>query len=432
MAAPLTAREARVRPERIRLLDVDADRIASDITGLDAYRCVRVLVRLHGAPVAMVDVPVRDGTCTAVDLEAAVRAALAGRRAHDDRPERTDRAETPGAGSRSTAPAGATLPPLTVAVCTRDRPDDLADCLDALLRLDYPDLEILVVDNAPATQATADVCAARAGVRRVVEPRPGLDWARNRAVLEASGDIIAFTDDDARADPDWARNIVAPFVADPHVMAVAGLIVPLELETPAQILFEEYGGLSGGFAPITLRPGADWGVRGVWHYALMAPHGSGANMAFRRSVFASTGWFDPALDVGTPTNGGGDTEMLFRVMAHGHALAYEPRAIVRHRHRRDLAGLRRQVAGWGSGLFAFLMRSMTARPAASWVLGLVGMRSLAHQAVRLVRPGGIPRSLILTELRGVAESPARYLLARSRARSIERRFGPQEPGGTVR
>jgi hypothetical protein len=60
------------------------------------------------------------------------------------------------------------------------------------------------------------------------------------------------------------------------------------------------------------------------------------------------------------------------------------------------------------------------------------MRSLAHQAMRLVRPGGIPRSLILTELRGVAESPARYLLARSRARSIERRFGPQEPGGKVR
>ena len=86
------------------------------------------------------------------------------------------------------------------------------------------------------------------------------------------------------------------------------------------------------------------------------------------------GLFDPALDVGTPANGGGDLEMFFRVLKSGHALVYEPAAMVRHRHRRDYASLREQLASNGVGFYAYLVRTGAGvsrrafRGSASWPL----------------------------------------------------------------
>lgn len=396
---------------RVRILEADVGQPLEDIHGLDDHSSARVLVRRRGRPIAFVRVGIRDGVCRAADILAAL----------PDDAGSTDEAasDTPLAGEGR-------LPTLTVAVCTRDRPEELEGCLDALRRVDYPGLDVLVVDNAPSDDRTARLCGAFAGVRYRVEPRPGLDWARNRAILESASEILAFTDDDARPDPDWARRLVEPFLENPRIMAVAGLVIPLELETDAQVMFEEYGGLSGGIDPIRLVPAPDWGVRGLWHCALMAPHGSGANMAFRRSAFDAVGVFDPALDVGTPTGGGGDTEMLFRVLANGYGMAYEPRAIVRHRHRRDEAGLRRQITGWGSGFTAVLLRGMHTWPRGAWVLALVGLRGLLQQGLRLIRPGPLSRGLVLAELRGVAAGPWRYVSARRRAAEIARRFGPQD------
>ena len=86
-------------------------------------------------------------------------------------------------------------------------------------------------------------------VRYVREPRPGLDWARNRAIAEARGDVIAFTDDDVAVDPGWIRALVAAFGSDETVAAVTGLVLPAELETEAQVLFERYRSFSRGFVP---------------------------------------------------------------------------------------------------------------------------------------------------------------------------------------
>jgi O-antigen biosynthesis protein len=411
MAAPITLRTGPKSDqpfEPIRLLHIELTQRLQDTTGLEGYRSARALVRDHGAPVGCVDVEVRHDTCHADDIRAAV-----------------DRA---GLGQRRAAPADewrGPWPRVTAAVCTRGRPVDLKQCLTHLVRVDYPDLEILVVDNAPEDGANAAICAAYPRVRHVVEPRPGLNWARNRAVLEATGEIIAFTDDDVRVETGWVRELVTPLLQESSTMAVAGLGVPLEIETPAQLLFEDFGGVSGGFDRIHMRGGADWGVRGTWHYGLMAPHGSGANMAFRRTVFDEIGMFDPALDVGTPANGGGDTEMLFRVLMHGHGMVYEPRAVIRHRHRRDFAGVKRQISGWGSGMYALLTRSILAFPRAWWVLVLLGVRGIAQLLVALLRPQGLPRRLLLTQLGGALTGPLRYFQARLQARTIERRFGPQ-------
>lgn len=84
-------------------------------------------------------------------------------------------------------------------------------------------------------------------MRYVCEPLPGLDNARNRAALTAHGEIVAYTDDDVVVDVNWVRGLAEVFVLDVDVTAVTGLVLPLELETESQALFEEYGGFSRGF-----------------------------------------------------------------------------------------------------------------------------------------------------------------------------------------
>lgn len=303
--------------------------------------------------------------------------------------------------------------PITVAVCTRNRAAQLADCLDAIAALDYPAalLDVVVVDNAPIDESTRQAVLRHRGVRYVCEPAPGLDRARNRAVREARGDVIAYTDDDVRVDAGWVKAIARAFEDEPHAMAVTGLVVPDELDTPAQLLFERYGGFGRGFQRAVYR--VPDGVGAVRLFGGTGRFGTGANMAFRRTFFDRHGVFDPALDVGTPANGGGDLEMFLRVLKHGHALVYEPAAIVRHRHRRSYAELRRQIANNGVGFYAYLVRTARAYPEergpvvrlAIWWLWWWNVRRLI---AGLFRRGNVPLDLIIAELSGSLAGLSRY------------------------
>ena len=324
---------------RIKLVDIELSRPPTDIEGLDGYVALEALVRLHGTPIGYVQMPVIGGRCTA----AAIRKTILDQHSWAIiRHLVSDGLATPQTDGLRIADLvnvphpvyNGPFPLVTVAVCTRDRTADLALCLDALDRLDYPALDLLVVDNAPSSDATERlVRTTYPNVRYVREPRPGLNWARNRAIIEARGEIIAYTDDDVVVDPGWARALASVFAENPDVMAVTGLVVPYELETEAQLFFEWYGGFGRGFERKWYRLHREkrhrWGNLGTGQF------GTGANMAYRRSLFDQIGYFDPALDVGTVTNGGGDLEMFFRVLKEGHTLVYEPGAIVRHRHRRD-------------------------------------------------------------------------------------------------
>lgn len=326
------------------------------------------------------------------------------------------------------------LPLVTVAVCTRDRPDRIAGCLDAIAALDYPAdrLDLLVVDNAPSSDATGQIVRGRAGCRYVVEPRPGLDWARNRAVIEAKGTLVLFTDDDVRVDGRWARAVARVFAEEPDAMAVTGLVVPDETDAAAQILFERYGGFGRGFERRYYGVDADRTELAAPPHGGTGKCGTGANMAFRREIFDRIGLFDPALDVGTVTNGGGDLEMFFRVIKEGHLLVYEPSATVRHAHRREYAALKTQLANNGIGFYAYLVRTARNYPEERAAVMRLGAWwfcrwSLRRLAVSLIRPSRFPRELILAELRGSIAGLRRYGPARARAREIEAAFGPQVP-----
>src|SRR5262249_22819701 len=142
------------------------------------------------------------------------------------------------------------LPFATVVVPTLfRRPEELERCLLRLTQLDYPAYDIVVVDNRPDVDRPAELPALVRDdprVRVVAERRPGTSAARNRGVAVAHGEFVAFTDDDTEVDRRWLRALMSRLVLDPAVDCVTGLVLPKELETPAQLWYEQYDGDLGG------------------------------------------------------------------------------------------------------------------------------------------------------------------------------------------
>lgn len=250
-------------------------------------------------------------------------------------------------------------PSLTVAICSKDHPLDLARCLECLMALrageDGGDFEILVVDNTPSDGRTRELATSLPLVKYVMEPKPGLDFARNLALKEATGEVIAFIDDDVTVDRYWLRGLRRAIARYPDAAAFTGLVLPSELETEAQILFERAGGFEKSFE--TIRYGQT--LPGNPFYPCVGGKlGTGCNMAFLRKVALDLGGFDEALDTGPPLPGGGDSDMLYRIIRAGYPLIYEPRFMVFHRHRRGYEQLRRQYCrSWGQGLMAFVVKT---------------------------------------------------------------------------
>jgi GT2 family glycosyltransferase len=421
----------------LKVLDIELRHPVEDIRGLDGYEAVQALVRLGGEPVGYVKIPLTAGYCPAAAISRAIMErhsmVIVGQALKNGltspQGDGLRRADLISASWRDDHRP---LPLVTVAVCTRDRTAQLAGCLEALCCLEYPALDVLVVDNAPRDGTTACLVQEHSPqVRYVCEPRPGLNWARNRAIAEARGEIIAYTDDDVVVDPGWVRALAQVFAAEAEVMAVTGLVVPYELETEAQGLFEQYGGFGRGFKRQWFRLNCDGRRREVFHLRT-GQFGTGANMAYRRSLFERIGGFDPALDVGTVTNGGGDLEMFFRVLQEGYTLVYEPSALVRHRHRRDYAQLRVQITDFGVGFHAYLVRSAIAYPQLRFAIACFGLRWLWRRSIRrlllsLIHPWPAPRDLILAELWGSLIGLSRYHKARRIAAVIAQAFGPLAP-----
>jgi GT2 family glycosyltransferase len=251
------------------------------------------------------------------------------------------------------------LPPVTVAICTRDHPPLVERAIRSMIiAAEFTEIgeqfEILVVDNAPSDDRTLHIANSFDRVRYVREPKPGLDFARNRAVAEAKGEILAFVDDDAVVDRGWLRGLRKAVAENPEAAAITGPVLPYELETTAQVLFETRGGFGRIFEPRRFGPDC----RYVRNYPCNAGiFGSGCNMAFRRRVLIELGGFDDALDTGPPLPGGGDLDICYRVLRAGYILVQEPQFLIRHQHRREYAQLRHQMYTWGLGMMAYAIKN---------------------------------------------------------------------------
>lgn len=273
-------------------------------------------------------------------------------------------------------------PSLTIAVCTHDRSELLEACLRSLQTLRCSmELDILVVDNAPSDDRTATLVDGFPGVRYVREPHCGLDFARNRAWREARGEFVAYFDDDVTVDPGWLAGFLEAYAEHPDVAAVSGPVLPAELLTPVQILFEEYGGFGHRFAKIRYGPS----LAGDPLYPCSPGiFGTGCNMTIRRDVLAALGGFDEALDTGAPLPGGGDLDMFYRLVRAGQPVVVEPRCLVFHRHRREYRAFRHQMWTWGLGVMAFVAKTYRNDPAMRPRLRLLVRRWFQHRMLAIV------------------------------------------------
>jgi glucosyl-dolichyl phosphate glucuronosyltransferase len=212
---------------------------------------------------------------------------------------------------------------LTVALCTFNRADFLRQTLAGIARQQFPrdQFEVLVIDNNSRdhTRAVvAEFASSRPAPRHILETQQGLDHARNRAIIEARGDIILFGDDDILVEPDWLAQMLAPFAADSthHIGAVGGEVIPVFPDGLPPWVAEWH-------APLAFRGEA--GPLPPQHSPM------GANLAIPRSVFAQLGAFHTALDRAAGNYfSGGDSEMVRRIRAAGLEVWFAPAAAVRH------------------------------------------------------------------------------------------------------
>ncbi|HZU59329.1 MAG TPA: glycosyltransferase family 2 protein [Solirubrobacteraceae bacterium] len=399
------------------------------------------LVRLHDTALGLVQAEIPPDGLTADDLAQIVWDALADSivgHLKRDGLEPTSRLTGQGIAPGSSEPRCQRLrrafleseaPEMTVLIPSRERPQRLRRCLESILQCDYPASRfgIIVVDNAPETgdtRAVVEELALDTGgrVRYAREDTPGSASARNRGLRLVGTELLAMTDDDVIVDRHWLTEIARAFAAYPEAGAVSGLLVPAELESAAQLWFEQYGGFSRGFErrvfDLAANRPADEPLY-PWNAGLF---GTGNNFSFRTDTLVSIGGFDPALGNGTPALGGVDSEVLLRTILSGHQIVYEPNAIAHHAHRPDYAALRRQIYAYGAGLVAYYLKTILAEPrfaldfARKLPAGIRWMMS-PESHVNKHKLEDYPSQLVWDERRGMLYGPLAY--ARSR-----RRYGP--------
>jgi GT2 family glycosyltransferase len=277
-----------------------------------------------------------------------------------------------------------------------------------------PDVDVVVVDNAPRTDATGTVVEELADprVRYVPEPRAGLSVARNTGARAASGAAIAFTDDDVVVDADWLRRLRLGFTRGARVGCVTGLVPSAELETAPQHFFDAKVHWASSTTPRLFDLVDHRGDSALYPYA-SGVVGTGANFAVLRSAYDALGSFDEALGAGALTRGGEDLDWFVRTLTGGWTIAYEPAAVVWHRHRRDLASLSDQLYGYGTGLTAYLAKhALTARELRQMTLSAV--RGVRYSQGKHHEPlgAGIDPALLRRERVGMLHGPLLYLRAR--------------------
>ena len=380
------------------VLDLDISHLPPLLENLDKYQQAFILFRYKGSPVGTLTLSVTGGSIRIGEhADAIIDATMKcmwKRRVHE------------ALDYREQIPVSK-LPSATIAICTRNRTDDLRRCLDALMKLPDDGQEILVIDNAPSNDDTLKLSESYPMVRYVREPRPGLNIARNRALKEASNEIVAFTDDDAVPDQYWLRALLKNYTRE-RVVCVTGMTMPLELETDGQLAFERYNPFNKGF---------DRKLYDSIHDPLSTGQvGAGANMSFRRSVLQLVGEFDEALDAGTVTQSGGDHEYFTRILRAGYYIVYEPDALNWHRHRRTMEETRKAIYGYGVGVYAYWTKLFWYDKEFTVIRFTWGWfwYDQLRKLIRAVRkkPGHQPMSLILAELKGCLAGPWAYFRAR--------------------
>jgi GT2 family glycosyltransferase len=243
---------------------------------------------------------------------------------------RRDRTPKPALAALRTAfseapfPPAAALPSISVVVCSCNGGRTIAECLQGISKIRYPDFEVIVVDDG-SRDNTAEIAAQFEDVKLIRTPNQGLSQARNLGWQAAKGEIVAYIDDDAYPDPDWLTYLAETFRAGEYA-GVGGPNLPPPGDGPIA-------------ACVANSPG------GPVHVLLTdteAEHIPGCNMAFRRSALEAVGGFDPRFRVA-----GDDVDICWSLEQRGWKLGFSPSALVWHHRRNSVRAYLRQQKGYG-------------------------------------------------------------------------------------
>ncbi len=214
-------------------------------------------------------------------------------------------------------------PRVSVVVCTYNGARTIRDCLDGVGRLAYPDYEVIVVDDG-SSDATPAI-ARQYDCRLIQTANRGLANARNTGLAAATGEIVAYLDDDAYPDPDWLTYLAATFLRSSYAGVGGPNIAP-----PGD----------GPIAECVAR--APGGPVHVLTTDREAEHIPGCNMAFRKWCLEAIGGFDPQF-----RTAGDDVDLCWRLQERGWALGFHPAAMVWHHRRNSARTYWKQQIGYG-------------------------------------------------------------------------------------
>jgi len=215
-------------------------------------------------------------------------------------------------------------PKVSVIVCSYNGAKTLERCLESLKEVDYPDYEVILVDDG-SKDNTQEIAARHPWVRNIRQENKGLSVARNVGAMAAEGEVIAYTDSDCMADPDWLYFLVGTLISGDY----AGVGGP-NISPPAENWVQ---------ACVAAAPG---GPSHVLLTDLVAEHIPGCNMAFYKWAFERVGGFDPEY-----RKAGDDVDFCWRLQQEGQVIAFSPSAIVWHYRRFTLDAFRKQQEGYG-------------------------------------------------------------------------------------
>ncbi|HKB06964.1 MAG TPA: glycosyltransferase [Candidatus Polarisedimenticolia bacterium] len=223
-------------------------------------------------------------------------------------------------------PPGTAWPRISVVVCSYNGSRTIRECCQGLAGLTYPDYEVIVVDDG-STDGTGDI-PAEYGFRVIRTTNHGLSSARNTGLGAATGDIVAYIDDDAYPDPHWLHYLALTFL-EPSSTRHAGVGGP-NLSPPGDgLVADSVARAPGGPSHVLLSDST-------------AEHIPGCNMAFRRSRLLAIGGFDPQF-----RTAGDDVDVCWRLQAKGFTLGFSPSAVVWHHRRNSIRAYLRQQRGYG-------------------------------------------------------------------------------------
>ncbi|HET6879209.1 MAG TPA: glycosyltransferase [Pirellulales bacterium] len=224
---------------------------------------------------------------------------------------------------RSPAELLQSAPRVSVVVCSYNGGATLEQCLRSLAKLDYPDYEVIVVDDG-STDDTPEILADFPNVRAIHQPNQGLSVARNVGLQAATGSIVAYTDSDCFADAHWLTHLVdqllrsdAAAVGGPNLTPDDGHIAACVAASPGQPTH-------------------------VLESDQVAEHIPGCNMAYRREALEAINGFDPQY-----RKAGDDVDVCWRLQDAGFWITYAPGAFVWHHRRQTPRAYLKQQAGYG-------------------------------------------------------------------------------------